>query len=477
MPLAIAACVALAALSLLLPSAPSADAWAWIVWGREVLHLDLDTTNASSWKPLPVVFTTPFALAGDAAPELWLVAARAGGLLAVVMAYRLAARFAGPAAGLVAAVALLSADWLRFVAHGESEPLLAALLLWAVERHLDGRPDHALVLGFLAALGRPEVWPFYGLYCAWLWVSQPERRRAVASLTALAAVIWLGGDWWGSGNPLEASERANTPTPTSLSTADHPAISLIGRALRLVIAPVLVAAAAGTAFAVLRRELAALVLTAAGAAWVAIVAVMTELGYTGNERYLFPVTAAICVLAGVGAVRLATAAGGRWTLVVAALMLAATAPFAVKRERTLERHARAADERADIRSGLESAVKRAGGPRRLLDCGHPAVTRGGFQGALAWQLDVPLSDVERPDPPVRALEVRLPAVVFDAPKGRLEPAAAAASDRSWRGPGLRQRLVARGGAWSVYAVSRGPTPTECPPVAPRALRRVSPTSA
>src|SRR3712207_5758396 len=68
----------LGAVSLLLPSTPTYDPWAWIIWGREITELDLDTVDGPSWKPLPVMFTTLFALAGDdAAPELWLVIARA----------------------------------------------------------------------------------------------------------------------------------------------------------------------------------------------------------------------------------------------------------------------------------------------------------------------------------------------------------------------------------------------------------------
>ena len=54
MPRVIAGCLALAALSLLLPSEPSYDPWAWIVWGREIAFLELDTTGGPSWKPLPV---------------------------------------------------------------------------------------------------------------------------------------------------------------------------------------------------------------------------------------------------------------------------------------------------------------------------------------------------------------------------------------------------------------------------------------
>ena len=76
---------------------PTYDPWAWIIWGREVAHGDLVTTTGPSWKPLPVIFTTPFSLAGDdGAPLLWLVVARAGGILAFAMAYRLGTRLAGP---------------------------------------------------------------------------------------------------------------------------------------------------------------------------------------------------------------------------------------------------------------------------------------------------------------------------------------------------------------------------------------------
>ena len=62
---------ALAALSLLLPFALVYDPWAWLVWGREITGLELDTGSGPSWKPLPVIATTLAAPAGGAAPELW----------------------------------------------------------------------------------------------------------------------------------------------------------------------------------------------------------------------------------------------------------------------------------------------------------------------------------------------------------------------------------------------------------------------
>ena len=53
-------------------------------------------------------------------------------------------------------------------ARGNSEGLLVALCLWALERHLDGRRRDAFLLGFAAGLLRPEVWPFLALYGLWL---------------------------------------------------------------------------------------------------------------------------------------------------------------------------------------------------------------------------------------------------------------------------------------------------------------------
>ena len=42
--------------------------------------------------PLTVIFSTVVALFGDAAPVLWLIVARAGGILALVMCFRLASK-------------------------------------------------------------------------------------------------------------------------------------------------------------------------------------------------------------------------------------------------------------------------------------------------------------------------------------------------------------------------------------------------
>ena len=105
---------------------------------------------------------------------------------------------------------------------GNSEAMLVALALWAFERHLDGRRDHALYLGFAAALLRPEAWPFLGLYGLWLWFRDPELRLRIAAIGVAVPVLWFGPELWGSGEPLRASNRANNPNPRQRGVRRQP---------------------------------------------------------------------------------------------------------------------------------------------------------------------------------------------------------------------------------------------------------------
>ena len=90
----------------------------------------------------------------------------------------LATRLGGQLAGAVAALLMVLSPWWGFnTALGNSEGLLAAAALWAIVAHLDGRRRAALGLLTAAALLRPEVWPFLGLYGA-VAVARATRRAA-----------------------------------------------------------------------------------------------------------------------------------------------------------------------------------------------------------------------------------------------------------------------------------------------------------
>ena len=328
------ACLALATLAHVLPSAPTYDPWAWINWGREIVEADLDTRTGPSWKPLPVLFTTPFALAGDEwAPDLWLIVAQAGGLLAFAFTYRLAARLAGWPAGIIAAAGLVLADeFIRNFARGNSEGLLVALVLWAVERHLDGRRRDAFVLGFLAGLLRPELWPFLLLYGALADVARAGDAHARRGMRrAHAGCCGSCPSTSGSGDFFRAASRARDPNPDSAAFADFPFLETFRRSSWVLMPPLLVGAAIALVRAWRERDRVRLTIGGVAAVLMIAVAAMTQAGFAGNLRYVALPAALVCVLAGAGWVDLVRGARARWgagaATGIAALLLAASAPF------------------------------------------------------------------------------------------------------------------------------------------------------
>src|SRR3954451_21805039 len=89
------ACLALALASLALPSGATYDPYAWLIWGRDLAHMDLATGGTgTSWKPLPALLDALLTPLGGGAARGWLVVARAGALFAVFMSFRLAWRLA-----------------------------------------------------------------------------------------------------------------------------------------------------------------------------------------------------------------------------------------------------------------------------------------------------------------------------------------------------------------------------------------------
>jgi hypothetical protein len=383
---ALAAAV-LAAVSLLLPWALAFDPQAWVVWGRDAGRLALDTRGGPSWKPLPVVVMTPLAPLGDPAPALWLLVARTGGLLALAGAWTLAARLGGVAAGVAAAgVMALSPWWLFNTALGNSEGLLAAAALWAVIAHLDGHHRAALALGTAAALLRPEVWPFLGLYGLWLWRRERAARPAVAVAAVIVPLLWLGPDVLGIGGALSASRAARgEPSIGSAALEDVPGLAVLADAVALLTVPATLAAVIGT----VAGPPLARVLAAAAAAWIAIVAVMAQAGYAGNPRYLVAAMAFGCVLAGAGVARLGRAPV---PALAAGVLVAAVGAITLG---DLRDQVEDVGARADRREALPAVVAAAGGRDALVDCA-PIRTAPDVRPLVAWELDVSMLGIDRP---------------------------------------------------------------------------------
>src|ERR1700761_1235069 len=218
-------CIVLAAISAaVLPTVPSYDPWSWIVWGREITdpHISFVISGGPSWKPLPFVFTTVWGAFGNAAPTLWVITARVGGLLGLVAAWRLAYKLAsthgpeerttplsGQTAGIVAgaiAVAgvLLTQLWFYYFLHGTSETALIGVTLWAVDRMVEGKRIQAFWLMVAASWIRPEWVPLEVLYAAYLVWREPRFRTPamiamfVAGLVSFPIALFVP-PWIGSG--------------------------------------------------------------------------------------------------------------------------------------------------------------------------------------------------------------------------------------------------------------------------------------
>jgi hypothetical protein len=412
--------LALTALTFLAPSAPTYDPWAWIVWGREILHFDLSTVDGPSWKPLPVLLTTPFALFGSLAPDLWLFVARAGAIAGVVMAFRVARRLGGLPAGAAAAAAYAIAPWtIRNAAMGNSEGILVALVLAAVDRHIAGRYRHAFMFALGAGLLRPEVWPFLGLYGLWLFWRDAGARKLVAIGFASLPALWLLPELWGSGDLLRAAHRAQNPRTNSPAFADDPMGEVIRQFAAMLTPVVKVAVPAlvvgwllrGAPFR--REQRLVLALLAGGAIWVAEVALMTNDGFSGNGRYLIMPAAIACVLGGVAlgwVVRALPAVLTRRPFVVPLIAVIAAAGFAAPSVHRVSIVRDSVYYQARLKDGLSGVVERAGGRDRLLACG--TVYTGAFQvPAVAWQLHVHTTVVQSASAEGDA-PPKVPAVVF-----------------------------------------------------------------
>jgi hypothetical protein len=458
------ACAALAALSALLPTVPSYDPWSWIVWGREVVdpHLSFAVGGGPSWKPLPVVFTAVYGLFGGASPTLWVITARAGGLLAVVAAYRLAARlvrgdpggesFAPIAAGLIAAACLLMTRFSFYdMFRGTSEPILLAASLWAIDRHLDGRRGSAFVLGVVASLVRPETWPFVIAYGGWLWFTTPRLRALVAVGLVSIPVLWFVPPWIGSGQPLLAATHAKAYNG---HLGNHPLLTVLSRGVDLQTISVLLAGVLGVALAGWRRrDRVTLALGGGAAVWWVIVVGMTLDGYPGLERFFLPAAAVTCVLAGVGVVRVAAIAGAGRNL-TASLSVAVVGLLTLSVPVALGRFDVATQKRTAARAAtrlhqLSAAVAAVGGHDRVYPCHTSfASVNHSVQTALAWQLHVTLGRV--------GTSMRHQGVMFVGPQDSIDGV------RPLVSPKLTQvQLIAHVGVWRVYRVTAPGANTRC----------------
>ncbi len=418
----VAVAVAVAALSaLVIAPAPSYDPWAWLLWGREIAHGTLSTAEGPAFKPLPVAVTVLLAPLGGAAPEVWVVVARVGTLLALALAFRLGREYAGTAAGIAAAVGVaLTGNLLGYSAAGAEPGWTIALALAGIVAWRADRPRLALACGVGCALLRVEAWPFLLAFGILLWRRRPQDRPLLIGAAVAVPALWFVPELLGSGDVLRSGSRARMPNPGQPATAAVPAFAALKEAAVLPLWPLWIGA--------LLAPRAARPLLAAGLAWIALVAVMAQAGFSGEPRYSLPGGALVAIA---GAAGLATVADRRLrgALVVALLLVAAVPKVAALWDLP--------DDQAyqrGLATDLAAVIQQAGGREALLACGRPYV--GMLRGPLlAYHLDVEKQRVQ--------FDPRPPGVVFRsrlAPEDPVEPAA---------GAGFEPRTQV--GRWEVLA--------------------------
>ncbi|MDQ6834774.1 MAG: hypothetical protein M3016_01160 [Actinomycetota bacterium] len=390
---------------------PGFDPYGWLVWGHQTLSLSLDTNAAPSWKPLPYLFTVPYSLFGHYELTLWMITVTAvslaGAVLAGRIAYRLTAppperRWPGILAGVLTGAMLLSfQDYAHYVLSSQSDPMIVTLCLGAIDCHLHRRSRAAFVLGGLACLGRPEVWPFVGLYSLWAWRARSVPRGLLVGGWVVIAALWFGIPALSSRSPFVAASNA---MGSGRRLTSGKIVGTVGRFLSINELPVELAALLAVALAGLRRarrrphDQATLILAAGAASWVVIEIAFALHGWPGLARYMWEAGGVVVVLAGVAVGRLLSDRPPlprlpAWTgpVLVAALVVSLI-PMAVTRGQ--DEHADLKHQRlrtTEIRR-LTPAIDRLGGAARLRGCGEP-LTRLQYQTMLAYTLGINVSRI------------------------------------------------------------------------------------
>jgi hypothetical protein len=205
----VAMCVAALVGYLTFPTFPTYDSFYALLWGRDLLHLqlpDFGIYRGPTEHPLAIAFGALCSLFGQGGARLAVLGSIGSFVAAVAGMYRLGRLCFGPLVGLLAALLLLSRFYIEnLAAQGYLDISYIALVLWAVALEVQ-RPRRGLpVFTLLAAAGllRPDAWVLSGVYWLWCsWRADNATRARYLALAAIAPLVWFGFDAIVTGNPL-----------------------------------------------------------------------------------------------------------------------------------------------------------------------------------------------------------------------------------------------------------------------------------
>jgi hypothetical protein len=253
------------------------------------------------------------------------------------------------------------------------------------------------VLGTLACLGRPEVWPLLGIYSIWAWRAIPSMRWLIGAGIVAVALLWFGIPALTSRSPFVAASNA-FGSGRRLRSDQVP--GTLRRFLDLSQSWVELIALLSLCWALIRRDWTVVMLGVGTAIWVLVEIAFALHGWPGLGRYMYGAGGLMVVLAAVLVGRLLAGVrspgrfpgGARVGGLLAAAMLASLVPAVISRAST-ERHDIHRERlRTSEISRLAAVVSRLGGPARLRACGEP-LTRLEYQTVVAWTLHMNVAAV------------------------------------------------------------------------------------
>jgi hypothetical protein len=295
-------------LYLLRPGALTDDTYAFLDWGRDLLHGYLPLLGGRAFHPLPLAAGAILSMFGSAAPTITVLLSLAALILLAVAAWRAVALLGfGRIGGALAAALVLTSPLLSLLAQvGYINLPFATLVTWALVFELEDRRGGTWAMLVIAGLVRPEGWAFLVAYGVWDWWRAgrpfaPRRWLPIALLALGPMLLWLGLEWRMFGDALYSLNNTQAPL---VKPHGNSSVSGLWGSLRFAVAwAPLIASAIGTvAVAWLSPRRLAVTMLAATAIAGGTVLVLANSKLNVPSRHFSAFVALLYVLAGAGAV-------------------------------------------------------------------------------------------------------------------------------------------------------------------------------
>jgi hypothetical protein len=450
---------------------PNYDTYYALLWGRELLDLQLpsfEAYRAPTEHPLAVALGALLSLFGDSADRLWVLLTLFALVALAAGTYRLGRICFTPLVGAIAAFLVLTRfDFPSLAVRAYIDIPFMALVVWAgaLEAARPRRGVPVFLLLAAAGLMRPEAWPLAGIYFLWMsWDASWLERARYLALAAIGPLVWAATDFLVTGDPLfSLNSTQDLAAELRRQKSGSVVLEVLPQFLRATVkTPVYFVGLAGLAIALWRFPLR---LVIPGVLFLTGVFTFVASGMAGLSvivRYLMVPSVMLCLFAavtlgGFTMVRRGSRLRRAWALAAAAAVLAG-GTYTAFHAPSLKRFDSELVFRGDAGKSLRALLgnpKVEDGVRR---CGTLSVPTHKLIPDARWILDLGESDVvARSDPsPTARRKARYGVAVF--PVGRrnvLRTGFAVRTDTTTQAPARGFKRIAVERYFSAYL--------RCPP--------------